>query len=50
MPATPTLNEKPAEATTPGGLEFFSTTLSLTPGKDRTHVSYHDDGARVNAR
>ncbi len=37
MPAsiTITLNAKPAEVTTPGGLRFVLTTLSLTPGESR---------------
>ncbi len=30
----PTSNETPAEATTPGGLEFVSTTTRLHLGKD----------------
>ncbi len=37
-----TLNKKPAEATTPGGLRFvLTTTLSITPGKDQ-------DSARIS--
>ncbi len=42
MPRLPTLKRKPAEATTPGGLDFVLTTmLSSIPGKDQTDVLYH---------
>ena len=46
MSAPITHNEEPAEVI-PGGLNRASTTLSSTPGKDRTHVFYHDHGAHV---
>ncbi len=46
MAHLPNLKRKPAEATTPGGLDLvFSTTHPL--GKEQVDVSYHDDGARV---
>ena len=39
--------KKPAEVTTPGGLYFVSTTLPLTPWKDRDDEHVHDDCAHV---
>ena len=46
MPATLTLNAKPAEATIPGGFKLVLTTARPIQ-KDRTDVSYHDGSARV---
>ncbi len=41
MPVLPIIhNEKPAEATTPDGLELISTTTPH-PRKDMTNVLYH---------
>ncbi len=43
---TITHNKKPAEVSTPGGLNLvFSTTHP--PQKEPAHVSYHDSSARV---
>ena len=36
-----TLNTKAVGVTSSDGLNIFSTTLSITPGKDRTYVHYH---------
>ncbi len=49
MPAPITIltNKKPAEATNLGGLDLVSTTIPLTPWKDRDNERVHDDGARV---
>ena len=46
---TITHNKKPAEVSTPGGLNLvFSTTHP--PRKEQVNVSYHDNGARVQVR
>ena len=47
MPAPIIHNEKPAEATTPGGLEFFSTT-PRPQQKDAIDDFLYHGGARVN--
>ncbi len=49
MPRPTNLNEKPAEATIPGGLEFFSTTLRPQQ-KDAIDDFLYHGGARVNER
>ncbi len=47
MPAfTTTANEKPAEATTPGGLILVFSTTAPSHGKDSTNDQYHDPRAR----
>ena len=40
-------NEMAAVGTNYDGLDFVSTTLPLTPWKDRDNERVHDDGARV---
>ncbi len=47
MPATTTPNEKPAEATIPGGLDLVLTTLSPTPGKGEDHDLVQPQHTRV---
>ena len=48
MPVTTTINKKPAEAMTPGGLILALTTLSPPPGKDEDHGVVHAHGAHVH--
>ena len=48
MPTPVTLNEKPAAATTHGGLNLVSTTNLLT--KEQMNVSYHIVRARRKPR
>ena len=51
MPATPTIpNEKPTEATTPGGLILVFQMTLLTPRKDSDYDSLHEYAARRKAR
>ena len=47
MPTTPITNGKPAEATTPGGLNLVFSTTHPHLGKEQADVYYPADRARV---